>query len=74
MAQSQKGSIKVGDKGKLFYDNLRTNRRQKIDGNLPTDKIDLSYWEMTELLKQFFEENNDLYLKLVKMEYKKQHG
>lgn len=71
MAQSQKGSIKVGDKGKLFYDNLRTNRRQKIDNNPPTDKQDLSYWEMTELLKRFFLQNPKQYLELVKMEYKK---
>lgn len=71
MAQSQKGSIKVGDKGKIFYDNLRTNRRQKIEGSPPTDKQDLSYWEMTELLKRFFTENPEQYLKLVKMEYKK---
>ena len=70
MAQSQKESIKIGDVGKDFLCNLRTNRRQKIEGNPPVDKKDLSFWELMRLLKQFFIQNPKQYLELVKMEYK----
>jgi len=63
---NMKTSIKVSDIGLSFFQKFRTNRR-KAD----VDSADLSYWKLIELIERYFKNNNDKYLELIKMEYKK---
>lgn len=62
----EKLSIKICNDGVEFFRNLKRNRI-KAD----TDMIGLSYWEMVKLIVNYFKNNNDEYLKLIKIEYKK---
>lgn len=59
-------SIKICNAEVEFFKNLKRNR---IKADI--DMIGLSYWEMVRLIVNYFKSNNDEYLKLVQMEYKK---
>ena len=61
-----KTSIKLSEKGIIFLKKFRTNRR-KTD----IDIEDASYWELMELIAEFFKKNNDKYLELIKLRINK---
>lgn len=60
-----KTSIKISDAGREFLNKLRTNRR-KAD----VDEKDLSFWILFDIIVKYFKNNNDEYIKLVKLEVK----
>jgi len=61
-----KTSVKLSENGIIFLKKLRTNRRKA-----GTDEQDLSYWKLIDVIANYFKANNDEYLKIVNMEFKK---
>jgi len=61
-------SIKVTDNFKDFVENVRATRRSKVIG---TDKEMLNQTETIELIVKYFKLNNDRFVELIKMEFKK---
>ena len=57
-----KKSIKISDNGMQFLNKLRTNRRKA-----EVDEKDSSLWELIEIIVKYFKNNNEEYLKLVKL-------
>jgi hypothetical protein len=61
-------SIKVTDNFKDFVENVRATRQSKVIG---TDKEMLNQTETIELIVKYFSLNNDRFVELIKMEFKK---
>lgn len=60
-----KNSIKISDAGLAFLTKLKRNRI-KMDSDIEG----LSYWKLVEIISKYFQNDNEGYLKLVKMEFK----
>lgn len=57
-----KTSVKLSETGILFLKKFRTNRR-KVDA----DTEDLYYWELIEVIANYFKNNYDRYFELIKI-------
>lgn len=67
--QKDKGtSVKQTQKAKEFLENTRCTRRSKNNG-VSVDKEKLTMAETQDLIVSYFEENNERYKELIKMEY-----
>lgn len=58
--------VRISEEGMKFLKNFQTNRIR-----IGTDEISISYINAINLIVKFFKDNNDQYIKLAKMEYKK---
>ena len=61
-----KNSIKIDDNSINFLKRFRTNRRK-----VGRDDKDLAYWELLNVIGNYFKINNDNYLDIVNMEFQK---
>lgn len=66
MKVKNKYPMKITEKGKDFLKKLRNNRI-KVD----EDEDPLYFHEVIELIANYFKANNEVYLDMVKMEFKK---
>jgi hypothetical protein len=61
-------SIKISDEFYYFVENVRATRMSKITG---TDKDMLDRQDIPSLIVKYFKLNNDRFVELIKMEFKK---